>query len=310
MKSAKLNGDRPRRPTASVVVPAWNAGATLAACLESLLSQDFPAEDREIIVVDNDSIDNTAEIASRYPVRLVFEREVHTCAGAKNRGIREAQGGIIAMIDSDATAAPEWLAEGVRACREGADIVGGAVQITYHSRHSLCEAYDRLMYMNQERYVRELGFSAGCNTFARREVFDGTGLYLPGLRWSEDVEWAWRATAAGFSLDYCPKALIYHPARGNLRSLLRKAHFAGRGTVQLGRLRGHSSQQMIRPRSLLASGVGTLAAKIRADAATDWSQLPGLLALHNLLKIARLRGVLEGCLRDRTQVSKWVVPAL
>jgi O-antigen biosynthesis protein len=93
-------------PKASVVVPAYNAAATLGACLESLAHLNSP--NSETIVVDDGSSDSTAEVASRAGVR-VLRAEHRGLGAARNRGIEAAAGSCVAFIDADARADPDWL---------------------------------------------------------------------------------------------------------------------------------------------------------------------------------------------------------
>ena len=105
-------------PFVSVVVPVRNGERTIAACLESLLAQDYPKDKVEIIVVDNDSADHTAEIIQRYPVTYLLEREVRNPGGVRNRGMREVRGDIVAFTDGDCVAVQDWLQRGVAAFRQ------------------------------------------------------------------------------------------------------------------------------------------------------------------------------------------------
>jgi len=104
-----------RKPLVSVVVCTYNRADLLASCLRSLACQDFDAESFEVIVVDNNSSDETPRIAgacaeSDGRFRLVQEAE-QGLSHARNRGWREAAGEYIAYIDDDALAYPDWVSE-------------------------------------------------------------------------------------------------------------------------------------------------------------------------------------------------------
>lgn len=92
----------------SIVVPAYNEAAYLGATLTSMLNQGFTGP-FEIIVVDNDSSDDTAAVALSYGVRVVRERERGVCA-ARQRGSESARGEIIVSTDADTIYPPDWLA--------------------------------------------------------------------------------------------------------------------------------------------------------------------------------------------------------
>jgi poly-beta-1,6-N-acetyl-D-glucosamine synthase len=99
----------------SVLVPVRNEEAHLAACLESLVKQEYPADQFEIIVIDDDSTDNTAAIAlqfsEKFP-RLTLIRNQPGDPGKKKAltaGVRYAMGTLIATTDGDCIVPPRWL---------------------------------------------------------------------------------------------------------------------------------------------------------------------------------------------------------
>jgi O-antigen biosynthesis protein len=93
-------------PRVSVVVCAYQAEATIEECLRSLAELEYPAY--EVLVVDDGSTDATAEIARRFPVRLL-SRDRLGLSGARNVGLEHSEGEIVAYIDADAQADPDWL---------------------------------------------------------------------------------------------------------------------------------------------------------------------------------------------------------
>lgn len=95
-------------PTVSVIIPTYNRGYCVKEAIESVLSQTF--QDFELIVVDDGSNDNTAEIISSYGERVKYVLQENAgVSEARNRGIREAQGKWLAFLDSDDLWVPEKL---------------------------------------------------------------------------------------------------------------------------------------------------------------------------------------------------------
>lgn len=90
----------------SVVIPAYNEEKLIGKCLESLTIQEIKAD--EIIVVDNNCTDKTAEIARKFPVKIVKE-EKKGLINARNRGYDEAQFELIARLDADAVPDKKWI---------------------------------------------------------------------------------------------------------------------------------------------------------------------------------------------------------
>jgi len=94
------------RAKVTVVIPAFNEEKFLGACLKSLLSQEIKPD--EIIVVDNNSVDHTAEIAKEFGAKVVKEKKQGICY-ARNAGFDAAKGDIIARCDADSILFPDWI---------------------------------------------------------------------------------------------------------------------------------------------------------------------------------------------------------
>jgi len=110
-KRVPLQGDR-QFPAVSVVIPVKDRADELRACLTSLQQLDYPRQQLEIVVVDDGSSDHTPAVAREMGALLVASGAV---AGgpalARNRGAQAASGEILAFIDSDCIASPQWLME-------------------------------------------------------------------------------------------------------------------------------------------------------------------------------------------------------
>jgi glycosyltransferase involved in cell wall biosynthesis len=96
-------------PDISVYIPAYNVARFLPRSIESLLAQTLsPAE---ILVIDDGSRDNSAELAARYPaVRLIRHERNRGLAAARNTAFRAARSELVGSLDADCIAAPDWLA--------------------------------------------------------------------------------------------------------------------------------------------------------------------------------------------------------
>ena len=107
-----------KRPHVTALIGTYNQGRFLAEAIESVLSQDFPAAEMEVLVVDDGSTDATQEIVARYQDSLRYIRKTNGGqASVFNLGFAEAQGEIIAMLDGDDV----WLPGKVRAMVEEFD---------------------------------------------------------------------------------------------------------------------------------------------------------------------------------------------
>lgn len=109
-----------KKPAISVVIPAFNEEKYLSSCLESVKKQTFT--DFEIIVVDNNSTDSTAEIARQYGARVVSEK-VQGMIPARERGFKEAHADIIARTDADSVVSTTWLSQIFRIFEDHPEVV-------------------------------------------------------------------------------------------------------------------------------------------------------------------------------------------
>lgn len=227
------------RPFISVIVPVLNAEATLERCLNALTTQSYPEGAYEIIVVDNGSSDRSMPIASSYDlVRLFHFTDEASSYGARNLGVQEARGDVVAFCDADCLPVPEWLAEGVAVIEASNEVVAGDVHFDFSERPTGAELYDAITNMQIEEGVRERGVAKTANLFVQRHVFDQVGPF-PVLRSGGDVIWTKRVTEAGLNLAYAPAAVVNHPTR-RLAAMLAKQARVGRGQVHIARASGDS----------------------------------------------------------------------
>jgi glycosyltransferase involved in cell wall biosynthesis len=111
----------------SVVVPAYNESAWIGATLVSIQSAMAASPLKgEIIVTDNNSSDDTAEIARSHGARVVFE-PVNQISRSRNTGAREAQGKYLVFVDADTIVLPALLRQALANLESGRCIGGGAV---------------------------------------------------------------------------------------------------------------------------------------------------------------------------------------
>jgi glycosyltransferase involved in cell wall biosynthesis len=210
-------------PSVSVVICAYNAAATLDECLQHTCALDYP--DLEIIVVDDGSTDDTAEIARRHPRARLLELPHAGLSVARNEGARAAEGELVVYLDSDAYPSEEWLwylalglddrnVGGVGGPNvppaddgPGAEVVaqapGGPVQV--------------LLGDDRAEHI------PGCNMAFWRSTLFEVGAFDPIYHAAgDDVDVCWKVLDAGWDIAYHPAALVWHHRRTGLRPYLRQ----------------------------------------------------------------------------------------
>ena len=224
-------------PFVSIVVAARNEQAHIGVCLESLLAQDHPNDRYEIIVVDNDSTDRTAEVIRRYPgVRYVFEHAGHSAAIARNRGISESRGELIAFTDADCVASSSWLRQGVAGFSE--DRIGCvAGEIKADCPRTLAQRYAERRQALSQRWTLQEAFrpyAQTANAFYRRRVLEALGSFDASLVICEDADLAWRMQERlGLSIAFRPEAIVSHQHRETVKELLKQRAGYGYSSVLL-----------------------------------------------------------------------------
>jgi len=224
----------------SIIVPVYNAEETIGPCIESLLAQDFPKDQYEIIVVDNNSTDGTKHRIQRYNVNYVVEKKIQTSYAARNRGIQEAVGEVLAFIDADCVADRNWLKAAVELFRDPKVGGAGGKVIAYRPVTYIERYQERRGEMDQEQYfiaARKAGRLVKiitCNAFYRREIFDQVGLFNQELVSGGDYDFSLRVQAqTDYLLAYADRAIVQHRHRNSLHEFWRQYYKYGLGRLYL-----------------------------------------------------------------------------
>lgn len=232
-------------PLVSIIIPNWNGAALLPGCLDALRAQTYSP--LEIILVDNASTDaSVALVRERYPeVHLVALAQNLGLTGAVNAGICAASGEIIALLNNDAEAAPEWAGE-LAAALEAHPEAGSAASkmLLFDRRDVLNSAGDYYgldgIPGNRGVWEKDAGqYDARTEVFGacggaaayRRVMLEEIGLLDEALfMYCEDVDLAWRAQIAGYACVFAPRARVYHRLSATGGGAL-ASYYTGRNTL-------------------------------------------------------------------------------
>jgi GT2 family glycosyltransferase len=222
-------------PRISVVVCSHNGEPTISRCLEGLGRLDYP--DYELIVVDDGSTDRTAEIAAEFDVRLI-RTENRGLSEARNTGLEAATGEIVAFTDDDAWPDPDWLRYLAHAFTSTDHAgIGGPNLVpndagTVESAVAHAPGGPTHVLLSDE--VAE--HIPGCNMAFRREVLEAVGGFDPQFRIAgDDVDICWRLQERGWTIGFCPAAIVLHRRRSSVRRFLRQQVEYGKAEALLER---------------------------------------------------------------------------
>ncbi len=247
----------------SVVVSTYNRSGELARALDSLMAQETGGLTYEIVVVDNNSTDNTRQVIASYAqrdsrVRYVFEKRQGVAYG-RNAGITAAQSNFLAFCDDDVIAAPDWIRQLHTAllCFPQADFVGGKVLPIWETNPPswLGEKLAPLALQDlggepkvytasNRRCLISACLAVRRTAFARGGYFDpATQRVGNGIGSTEDYDWEIKVFDNGGTGVYVPDAICYttvpadrmqkayhrrwHLGHGKFNAIARRANFEG-----------------------------------------------------------------------------------
>ncbi len=206
----------------SVVIPAYNAGKHIARAIDSVLAQTQPP--CEIIVVDDGSTDDTAQVVARYRPKVTYIYQDNAGASvARNTGIQAAAGQWIAFLDAD----DEWLADKLKLQIEHLKRNPDLVWTTGNYIHCVCTTEQKSPHFTPEKAKAILSgtecfesfFQAflqnawGCTDtmLIRRDILMESGLFVPGRQRGEDIGMWWRIAYRKPKIGVIARPLaIYH----------------------------------------------------------------------------------------------------
>jgi len=195
------------RPDISIVIAAFNEEKNLPRLFETIKNQDFKGS-LEIIVVDNNSTDKTAQIAKKLGARVVKEK-IQGIGPAKNRGCLEARGEILAICDADNLLPPHWLSTIWKSFSQSKKIVGvsGSVFISEIPKPISYSIW--FLYLTFLKLSKRL---VGGNMAFRKDSFLKVGGFTKGVKFGEDIDISEKLKKIG-KIAINPKLFIYSSPR-------------------------------------------------------------------------------------------------
>jgi mycofactocin glycosyltransferase len=221
-------------PPVSIVIPSYNRTKELERCIRSLFILDYPTDCLEIIVVDDASNDETSMMlqhlqqeASTYglTIRTLYHEKQLGAGMSRNTGTEVARYDLIAYIDSDCVASPEWLKELIPAFQDAKiGAVGGMIRA--YDRKALLGRYEDVRsslhmatYSQRVSLKGPLTYLPTANLVVRRTVWLKLAGFAP-MTFGEDVDFCRRLLLSDSNILYIAKGVVYHDYRTKLEDFL------------------------------------------------------------------------------------------
>lgn len=214
--------------TLSVVIPAYNAEATIAAQLDALIREDW-TDPWEVIVVNNRCTDNTFNIVQQYDGRLAGLRTVNAfarqgAAYALNTGVRAARASAVAFCDADDVIGGGWVA----AMGEGLKkfpFVSGPLEVEQLNYTPLTRNRPNSQASGVQPYTYPpfLPHAGAGNLGIRRKLFEAIGGFDESLETLFETDFCWKMQLRGIPLRPLPEAVVHVRRRTRPRELLQQA---------------------------------------------------------------------------------------
>lgn len=215
----------------SLIIPCRNEEKDIAACLDSLLGNDYPKEQIEILILDGMSTDGTKAIIEYYlkqfPQVQLLENPSKSIPAAMNIGIKNAKGNIIMKIDAHSTYPKDYISKCIQYLNQyGADNVGGILNIVPRQNTAVARAIALVLAhpfgsgnarvkigAKKPQWSDTAAF--GCY---KKEVFEKVGKWNEKLTGSSDLDFNLRLKKAGGKILLVPKIVIDYLADPTLKA--------------------------------------------------------------------------------------------
>ncbi|OGH12350.1 MAG: hypothetical protein A2776_02565 [Candidatus Levybacteria bacterium RIFCSPHIGHO2_01_FULL_40_10] len=208
----QLKHTNPENPKVTVVIPAYNEGEFITPTLKSLLNQTY--KNFELIVVDNNSVDNTAEVAETYGARVVRETKAGVAA-ARQAGFFAAKGEIIVSTDADSIVPADWLARIVKVYDDDPKLAGFGGLNELYSGAVTARAAGRYLFplfWIMDKVLSGGWNMAGFNMTVRKTAFLKIGGFDASLKMGEDIDLSQKLRTVG-NLKIDPTLLVFSSGR-------------------------------------------------------------------------------------------------
>ena len=234
-------------PEVSVVVPIYNGEADLPDLIECLRSQTYPPDKVEYVLVDNNSRDRTSAIintAAKFnpiTIRHLTENQIQSSYAARNKGIHNSKGEIIAFTDADCRPESDWLENLVKPFVNPEIGLSAGEILALPGKTILEQHADRENTLSQKHTLSHpfCAYGQTANLAVRKQVLAQVGLFRPYLTSGGDADLCWRILReTSYKLHFAESAIVRHRHRSTMKQLQSQWYRYGESNKYLHEIHG------------------------------------------------------------------------
>jgi GT2 family glycosyltransferase len=204
----------------SLYVPVYNDKQYLKKCLDSVLTQTYPVD--EIILIDDGSTRNLGEIISNYPVKIITHKKNKGIAAARNTALKNAKNNLLASLDADTAASPNWLENLIKQIKRK-NVAGAGGKLIETNKKGLANKW-RTIHMRQswgDKTLKNPPFLYGNNCLYKKNILEKIGGYNDKYKTNyEDYAISKKIMKNHYQLIYTPSATTYHYRKDTITTVL------------------------------------------------------------------------------------------
>jgi len=204
------------KPQISIIIPAYNEEKLIGKCIEALQIQTVPRNHYEIIVIDNNSKDNTVKIAKKYGVSVYVYSKMQRVSAVRQYGASLAKAPLLGFVDADSFVDKNWISSVLShfSEKESLLVVCGVV-FAESTRWYIKSAFSLFNVLSQFNQLFGMVLPWGSNFAIRKSTFDSIGGFNLALKTYDDAEIGIRLKKifGKKSIYYSQKLIVYTSAR-------------------------------------------------------------------------------------------------
>lgn len=218
----------------SIIIPVKNEEKYINKCLVAVELVDYPKHKYEIIVVDNNSCDNTTNIVKKFDNVILLEKMSGTIGAIRNFGVKHAKGEILAFLDGDCVPDDEWLRIGCNYLNKDKNVgcIGFAISAPSPNDSWVEKTWYKMGSSSKYREICDVKWLSSFNLILKKDIFFKVGGFDESLKTCEDADLGYKLNKIS-RLIFSNEITISHLANAKtLKEFFFKELWRGKGNVK------------------------------------------------------------------------------